>query len=278
VLRRAEAVPHGGAASAWLRAGVHGAEADPNKQMIHAAFGSSLIGVRQTRTVSSDEGGRTVDASLGGSLDPLRVVVADDHPYYRDGLVELLRASGVDVVADVPNGVAAVKAVEELAPDVVVMDLSMPGMSGLDATRQVVVRAPATRVLVLTVSQDEEDIVSAILAGASGYVLKDGPVEEIVSAIHNAASGQSFISPRIAPLLLEHVRVQQAAAPPASQFSETEVEVLTLLSEGQQAHQIAERLDMTHRSVQNHLSSILLKLQAENRAETAVRALRDRIV
>jgi DNA-binding NarL/FixJ family response regulator len=111
--------------------------------------------------------------------EPLRVVIADDHPAYRAALARVLRESGIDVVAEASNGEAAIRAALETQPDVVVMDLNMPGLSGLDATRRLRDEAPSTRVLVLSVSAQEEDVSEAIQAGAHGYVLKDGPLEEI---------------------------------------------------------------------------------------------------
>jgi DNA-binding NarL/FixJ family response regulator len=130
------------------------------------------------------------------------VVIADDHPFYRSGLADMLRRSGIDVVAEVSNGAAAIGAVAETSPDVVVMDLNMPGVSGLEATQRLLDEAPDRRVLVLTVSADDTDVMDALLAGAGGYVLKDGPVEEIVAAIEAVARGGSVISPRIAQMLL----------------------------------------------------------------------------
>jgi DNA-binding NarL/FixJ family response regulator len=126
---------------------------------------------------------------------PLRVVIADDHPMYRDGLARALRASGIEVVAQAANGEAAVQAVTATAPDLVVMDLSMPGVSGLEATRTVVARAPATRVLVLSVSAEARDISDALSAGAGGYVLKDEPVEHLIAAVRATAAGHHPISP-----------------------------------------------------------------------------------
>jgi len=117
----------------------------------------------------------------------LRVVIADDHLFYRDGLARLLRETGIEVVAAVPNGEAAIHAAERTSPDVVVMDLSMPGMSGVEATRRLTGRDPAIPVLVLSVSAQEADVTDALLAGASGYVLKDGPLEEIVAGIRATA-------------------------------------------------------------------------------------------
>jgi DNA-binding NarL/FixJ family response regulator len=211
----------------------------------------------------------------------LRVVIADDHPFYRDGLARLLRQSGLDVVGEVPNGEAAIRAVEETAPDVVVMDLNMPGLSGVEATRRLSEQAPATRVLVLSVSAQEEDVTDAILAGASGYVLKDGPVEEVVAGIRAAAAGQSLISPRIATILLHRVRDSAEAEttnPSGVRLSARELEVLRLLADGRGNHEIAEILVISASTVRNHISSILLKLQVENRVQAAVRAVREGLV
>jgi DNA-binding NarL/FixJ family response regulator len=134
------------------------------------------------------------------------VVIADDHPFYRAGLATMLRESGFDIVGEAANGEAAIRAAEELAPDVVVMDLHMPGLSGLEATRLLTAHAPASRVLVLTVSAEEADVADAILAGASGYVLKDGPMEDIAAAIRSTAAGQTVISPGFPPTLLDRMR------------------------------------------------------------------------
>jgi len=201
---------------------------------------------------------------------------------YRAGLARLLRESGIDVVCEVPNGEAAIEAVDELAPDVVVMDLNMPGLSGLEATRLLTHRAPATRVLVLSVSAQETDVTEAILAGASGYVLKDGPVEEVAAGIRAAASGQSVISPRIASILLRRVRDGLDTGADAElggvHLSARELEVLALMAEGRANHEIAEVLVISPSTVRNHISSILMKLQVENRVQAAVRAVRDRLI
>jgi DNA-binding NarL/FixJ family response regulator len=214
------------------------------------------------------------------STEPLRVVIADDHAFYREGLARLLEQSGIDVVRAVADGEAAIQAVEELAPDVVVMDLSMPGMSGIEATRRLTETAPATHVLVLSVSAQEEDVTEAILAGARGYVLKDGPFEEVVAGINAAAAGHSLISPRIASGLLQ--RMRNSAEPEVSlvqvRLSAREYQVLGLLAEGRANHEIAEALVISPSTVHNHISSILIKLQVDNRVQAAVRAVRDRLV
>jgi DNA-binding NarL/FixJ family response regulator len=202
--------------------------------------------------------------------ESLRVLIADDHPYYRLGLARLLGESGVEVIADVPNGDAAIQAAEELAPDVVVMDLNMPGLSGLDATRRLIERAPATRVLVLSVSAEEADLADAILAGASGYVLKDGPVEDVVAGIRAAAAGHALISPRIASVLLQRVR-------DTVQLSSRELEVLGMLAQGRPSDEVAELLDISAGTVRNTISGILLKLQDESRINAATRAARERL-
>jgi DNA-binding NarL/FixJ family response regulator len=220
------------------------------------------------------------DESDDVTAEALRVVIADDHPYYRKGLARLLEASGISVLADVPNGDAAIDAVQQTAPDVVVMDLNMPGLSGLDATRRLTELAPATRVLILSVSADEADVTDAILAGANGYVLKDGPVEEVVSGIRAAASGQSLISPRIATVLLQRLRdlATTGVDPGGPHLSSRELEVLSLLAEGRPSDEVADTLALTPGAVRNHISSILLKLQAENRVQAEVRAARGRFV
>jgi DNA-binding NarL/FixJ family response regulator len=125
---------------------------------------------------------------------PLRVVVADDHPFYREGLVQSLREHGIEVVREATNAEAGIEAVAETAPDLVLMDLNMPGISGVEATRQLSKRCPTTPVLVLSVSAEEADVVEAINAGAIGYVLKESPQEEIVAAIRSAAAGQPVVS------------------------------------------------------------------------------------
>jgi DNA-binding NarL/FixJ family response regulator len=212
--------------------------------------------------------------------ETLRVVIADDHPVYRQGLARLLVESGIDVVAEAGNGLEAISAVEQHAPDVVVVDLNMPGLSGVEVTRRLIERTPSSRVLVVSVSAQEDDVTEAVLAGASGYVLKEGPVEEVVAGIQAAAAGESLISPRIASMLLRKVRDRphretELATPP---LSDRELEVLQLVAEGKANHEIGEALFIGQSTVRNHISSILMKLQVDNRVQAAVRAVRDRIV
>jgi DNA-binding NarL/FixJ family response regulator len=218
---------------------------------------------------------------MSATPEPLRVVLVDDHPVYREGLAKLLLECGVDVIAQAGNGADAISLVEQMAPDVVVMDLNMPGMSGVEVTRKLVERTPASRVLVVSVSAQEEDVTEAILAGASGYVLKDGPVEEVVAGIQAAANGESLISPRIATMLLRRMRLDEPAdveTPAMTPLSERELQVLRLVAEGKGNQEIGEALYIGQSTVRNHISSILMKLQVENRVQAAVRAVRERMV
>jgi DNA-binding NarL/FixJ family response regulator len=204
--------------------------------------------------------------------DPLRIVLADDHAFFRDGLARILSGAGIEVVAQVANGEAAVESAVEHAPDVVVMDLSMPGISGLEATRRLQQRAPACRVLVLTVSDAEADVIEAVVAGASGYVLKDGPTDEVIHGIRLAAMGHCLISPRVATLLLERLRGEAEPVLAGAPLSSRELEVLELIADGKTDYEIADELAIGPASVRNHVSNILLKLQVENRVQAAVRA------
>jgi DNA-binding NarL/FixJ family response regulator len=214
------------------------------------------------------------------SSEPLRVVIADDHPFYRQGLAELLTKSGIEVVGEAPDGQAAISVAGETAPDVIVMDLNMPGISGAEATRRLTERNPAVRVLVLSVSAEEADVTDAILAGAMGYVLKDSPVEEVVAGIQAAARGESLISPRIASQLIRKIRDRDEEEPtlPPLPLSDRELEVLRLVADGKTNQEIGEALFIGPSTARNHISSILMKLQVDNRVQAAVRAVRNRMV
>jgi DNA-binding NarL/FixJ family response regulator len=204
-------------------------------------------------------------------FDSLRVVIADDHPFYRRGLARLLRRTGIEVVGEAPNGEAAIRAAAETRPDLVIMDLNMPGLSGLDATRRLMERSPGSRVLMLSVSAQEADVSNAILAGATGYVLKDEPGEEIIAAIEATASGESMISPRIAAVLLRRIQASIDAGEDLAGggLSARELQVLTLLADGTTDHEIAEALDLGSTPVSAYVSSILRKLQIERRVSDA---------
>jgi DNA-binding NarL/FixJ family response regulator len=208
----------------------------------------------------------------------LRVVIADDHPFYRQGLARLLSQSGVEVVGQAANGPAAIELVERTAPDVAVVDLNMPGMSGVEVTRRLNERMPACRVLVVSVSAQEDDVTEAILAGASGYVLKDGPVEEVVAGIRAAAAGESLLSPRIAGTLLDQIKHRERAQPdlPPIPLSQRELQVLGMVAQGRGESEIGEALQIGAGAVTKHISSLLMKLQVENRVQAAMRTVQHR--
>jgi DNA-binding NarL/FixJ family response regulator len=204
------------------------------------------------------------------------VVLADDHPCYRQGLANLLTESGVDVVAESANGWAALKAVDSTSPDVVVVDLKMPGMSGAEVARRLTSCDPPHRVLVLSVMASEADVTSAVRAGASGYVLKDGPVEEIVAGIAAVAEGESFFSPRVGAMLLRRMR-EGEERPDRVQvsLSKREQQVLRLVVEGRSNERIGEGLSIDAGTARNHVSHILTKLGVDNRVQAAVLAVRE---
>jgi DNA-binding NarL/FixJ family response regulator len=204
--------------------------------------------------------------------ESLRVVIADDHPHYRQGLARLLRKNGIDVVGEAPNGEAAIRAAKDTAADVVIMDLNMPGMSGAEATRRLLERAPKSRVIMLSVSARDEDVTDAIRGGASGYLVKESPVEEVIEGIRAAAAGQTLVSPRVATVLLRRVRDAILAEDfsPSTLLSGRELEVLSLLADGQTDHEIADALSMTVSEVRDLAAGIITKLQNEGGGQSAM--------
>ncbi len=215
-------------------------------------------------------------------IDDLRVLLVDDHDLFRTGLRNLLEEEGVVVVGEAGTGNEALRMVEELAPDVVVMDLNMPGMTGVEATRQIASVAPLARVLVLTISDQDGDVLDAILAGACGYLLKDSSIGELMQGIRSAAVGESLISPTIAAKVLQRVRASSPMPDIAeqiqTQLSEREIEVLKLIANGRDNADIAGQLHISPKTVKNHISNILMKLQIENRIQAAVYAVRSGLV
>jgi len=206
----------------------------------------------------------------------------DDHALFRSGLRTLLEEQGVQIVGECDNGSDALHSVRELAPDVVVMDLNMPGISGVEATRQISMVAPLTRVLVLTISDQDAEVMDAILAGACGYLLKDASIPELMQGINAAAVGESLVSPTIAAKVLQRVRASTSSQREAeliqSELSDREIEVLKLIANGKDNAMIAGELHISPKTVKNHISNILMKLQIENRIQAAVYAVRSGIV
>ena len=207
-----------------------------------------------------------------------RVLLVDDHDLFRTGLRTLLDDQEVQVVGECANGSDALDAVRELAPDVVLMDINMPGLSGVEATREISKTAPLTRVLVLTMSDEDADVMDAIIAGACGYLLKDTSISELMQGIRAAAVGESLVSPTIAAKVLQRVRaagaLQNGAEPVRAELSDRELQVLKLVANGMDNAAIAADLHISPKTVKNHISNILMKLQIENRIQAAVYAVR----
>jgi DNA-binding NarL/FixJ family response regulator len=217
----------------------------------------------------------------GGAGSRVRVLLVDDHDLFRTGLRALLEEDGL-VVADASSGDAALRCLRCFPADVVVMDLNMPGMSGVAATREVLAYAPGTAVLVLTVVSDDERVLESLVAGASGYLLKDAQLSDIVAGIEAAGAGESPLAPRVAAALVARVRATPAAQPaapaPAPALSERQREVLGLLAQGWDNEQIARRLYISASTVKSHVSRLLVQLGVKNRVQAAVYAAREGLV
>ena len=212
----------------------------------------------------------------------IRVLIVDDHELFRRALREHLEANGVDVVGEAQDAEGAVAVATETAPEVVLMDIRMPGGSGIDATRRLLEAVPGTQVLMLTIHTEDVVIAEAIMAGASGYLLKDAGGDQILAAIAAAHSGETPLSPRIASALIRLIREREP--PPATRsgelprLTEREREVLGLIAEGRENNEIAAALVISPETVKTHVSSILEKLEADNRAQAAVTAVRAGLV
>ena len=221
------------------------------------------------------ENGRT---AIESSATGVRVLLVDDHDLFRTGLRTLLEEQGVEIVGEAANGGDAVELVQEHAPDVVLMDLEMPGKRGVDATREIAAVAPLTRVVVLTISDTDADVMDAVVAGACGYLLKDATIQELLRGIAAANRGESLISPAIAAKVLQRLRAsspdKEAAETLMGRLSDRELQVLKLIANGKDNAQIAGELFISAKTVKNHISNILLKLSIENRIQAAVYAVR----
>lgn len=206
--------------------------------------------------------------------EPLRVLVVDDHPVYRDGLAVLLGSvPGLSVVGTAADGEAAVRCAREEQPDVVVMDVQMPGMDGIAATRLITSESPSTGVVVLTMSEDDGTVFSAVRAGARGYLLKGADQEEVVRAITTVAGGGAVFGAALARRIAEFFSAGPAGPETAfPQLTAREREVLDLVAAGRTNAQIAAALYLSPKTVRNNVSNVLAKLQVTDRAEAIVRA------
>ena len=212
-------------------------------------------------------------------MDAIRVLIADDHRFYREGVRALLAdARDVEVVGEAASGDEAIDRAEALQPDVVLMDLKMPGLNGIEATRRVVGASPHVGVLVVTMYDDDDSVFAAMRAGARGYLLKDADQEDLLRAIQAVSRGEAIFSPAIARRLMGyfaalHARgTGPAPAAPFPDLTAREREILALIAEGRNNAAIAARLSLSLKTVQNHVSNILSKLQVADRAQAIVRA------
>ncbi|MER5930424.1 response regulator transcription factor [Streptomyces sp. NPDC002054] len=214
------------------------------------------------------------DARDVSDLSGIRVMVVDDHPMWRDAVARDLGAAGFDVVATAGDGPQAVRRALAVGPDVLVLDLNLPGMPGVQVCKELVGANPALRVLVLSASGEHADVLEAVKSGATGYLLKSAAAEELIDAVRRTAVGDPVFTPGLAGLVLgEYRRLAADPAPAAAdepkvpQLTDRETEVLRLVAKGLSYKQIAERLVISHRTVQNHVQNTLGKLQLHNRVE-----------
>lgn len=206
--------------------------------------------------------------------DPIRLLIVDDHTLFRDGLRALFASvADMEVVGEASTGAEAVETVVKAAPDVVLMDVQMPDMNGIEATRQILTVSPEVSVIVVTMVQADDFIFSAMRAGARGYVLKEAEQEEMLRTIRAAAVGEAFFGPSIAERLLSFF----TGSPPARseafpELTDRELEVLELIAKGYNNASIARQLVISRKTVRNHVSNVLSKLQVADRAEAIIRA------
>jgi len=206
--------------------------------------------------------------------EQLRILLADDHPLFRDGLKALLASvADAEVVGEAATGTEVIARALELQPDVVVMDLHMPELNGIEATRRVVESSPHVGVLVLTMVEDDDAVFAAMRAGARGYLLKGSNQAEIVHAIRAVGSGEAVFGPPIARRLIEYFSSSPSGPPQAfPQLTQREREVLDLIAQGESNAAIAQRLVLSQKTVRNHVSNIFTKLRVADRAQAIVKA------
>ena len=234
-------------------------------------------------------GQRAADVAQGAQRrpEPIRVLIVDDHALFRRGLEMVLdEEDDIELVGQASNGAEATQRAAESLPDVVLMDIRMPKSSGIVACRAMKEAAPSSKIVMLTISDEEEDLFEAIRAGASGYLLKDIPLDEVAEAVRAVYGGQSLISPSMAGKLLTEfatlARRNEEEPPqqqlPAPKLTEREMEVLKLVAKGMNNRDIAKELFISENTVKNHVRNILEKLQIHSRMEAVMIALRDKLI
>jgi two-component system NarL family response regulator len=220
----------------------------------------------------------------GASGDPIRVLIVDDHALFRRGLIQVLQfEEGIEVVGEAEDGEDAIKKAEEHAPDVLLMDVRMPRVSGIEATRRLAETMPTMKILMLTVSDEEDDLYEAIKAGATGYLLKEISIEEVADAVRAVMQGQTLISPSMASKLIMEFnnlakRADEKQQVPAPRLTDRELEVLKLVAKGLTNRDIADALYISENTVKNHVRNILEKLHLHSRMEAVIYAVKEKLL
>lgn len=208
-------------------------------------------------------------------MEALRVLIADDHPLFRHGIHEFLNlAPDIQVIGEVTSGEEAITQAEALQPDVILMDVNMPGVNGIEATRRIMHDSPHIRILVVTMFEDDGSVFAAMRAGARGYILKDAEKENILRAIQAVGNGEAIFSPTIATRLIDFFATQSSALPREifPSLTEREREILQLIARGQSNADIARELSLSPKTIYNYVSNIFSKLQVADRAQAIIRA------
>jgi len=209
-------------------------------------------------------------------LETLQILIAEDHPLFRKGMISLLSSvPDFEVVGEATTGEEAVVRAEQLQPDVVLMDLQMPEVNGIEATRRILQQSPSVRVLVVTLFEDEDSVFMALRAGARGYVLKDSDEEEMVHAIRAVGKGEAIFSPNVATRVLAYFAASPPGGAPPQAFptlTDREREILDLIAQGYPNPSIAKQLSLSTKTVGNYVSNIFTKLQVADRSQAIIRA------
>jgi DNA-binding NarL/FixJ family response regulator len=208
-------------------------------------------------------------------MELIRVLIADDHPHFRDGLRALLvSAPDLEVVGEAGDGEQAISLAAKLQPDVILMDLNMPGVGGIEATRRILRTSPHIAILVISMFEDDDSVFTALQAGARGYLLKGALKAEILRSIRAVASGEAIFGPSIAKRLMQYFATPRPSAPPDAfpELTDREHEILALIARHDTNPEIAKRLYLSPKTVRNHVSNIFTKLHVSDRAQAIIRA------
>ena len=250
-------------------------------------LGSVSLPTSPTVPAAKAAGQLTPDVDARASGEPIRVLIADDHAFFRRGLEAVLGEDvGIELVGQASDGAEAVQLAGEALPDVVLMDIRMPKINGIEAARQMKEVAPSAKIVILTISDEEEDLFEAIRSGASGYLLKDIPLDELADSVRAVHGGQSLINPSMAGKLLSEFATlarrdaeeEPAKHAPAPKLTDREMEVLRLVARGMNNRDIAKELFISENTVKNHVRNILEKLQIHSRMEAVMIAVREKLI